>query len=85
MLKIWMIIILGLIFMGCEQKTSEIETKVTAIQVEKQCPVCSKGTMVISSGIVLTAYPAQYPHVCTECGHSQHYSGIQYPYIKYKE
>lgn len=63
----------------------ETEAVVTPIRVEKVCPECGKGTMEKCGGMVLTTYPAQYPHQCTKCEHSQHYSGVQYPYIKHRD
>ncbi len=59
----------------------EIATKATAVEISMRCPECGKGTMEMAGGSILPIYPAQYPHKCTECGHEQHYSGVQYPYI----
>ena len=73
--------------MGCqiEQEVGEIEREVTSIKVSMKCPECGVGEMEMSGGIVLTTYPAQYPHNCDNCDYSCHYSGVQYPYIKHKK
>ncbi len=72
--------------MGCSQvmENGIIEREATAIEVSMKCPACSIGEMEIISGMVLGSYPAQYPHKCNNCEYSQHYSGVQYPYIKYQ-
>ena len=87
----WIIIIgvfIGILIMGCQpvaEVTSDIvETEVTTVRVEKLCPECKSGKMEMSNGGVLTSYPAQYPHQCTECGYSQYYSGVIYPCIEYR-
>ncbi len=64
-------------------KTGEIEREAVAIEVSRECPECHSGEMEGTSGMVLMSYPEQYPHKCNNCGHKQHYSGVQYPYIKH--
>jgi len=61
---------------------SEIETEMKMVEVDMMCDACGKGRMEWN-GIALTSYPAQYPHRCTECGHTKTYRGHHYPYTKY--
>lgn len=61
---------------------AEVKTKVSAVEVSMECPECD-GVMEITNGMVFLSNPAQYPHKCTECGYTQHYSGVQYPYIRH--
>lgn len=87
-MRLLVVIILGLVLMGCAEQTKVAEikkTKVVTFRVEKICPKCRKGTMKITSGIALLTYPAQYPHKCSNCDYYMHYSGVQYPYIEYKD
>ncbi len=62
-----------------------VRTEVKAIRVELPCEEdgCS-GKLETCEGMVLTSYPALYPHRCTKCGVERHISGITYPYIEYK-
>ncbi len=59
-------------------------TEVKTIKVELVCEECNKGVMEGCAGVVLTTYPAQYPHKCTECGAEIHVTGTTYPYMEYK-
>ncbi len=64
-------------------KTIRTEVRVYRIELpceEKDC----NGTMESCAGMVLTTYPAQYPHKCTKCGTEIHISGVKYPYIEHK-
>jgi len=61
---------------------SEFERESRAIQVCQSCEHCDEGQMM-ATGMVLTSFPAQYPHVCDDCGHKETYKN-SYPFIKYK-
>lgn len=46
--------------------------KVKAIYIkEGVCDEC--GGRMVSTGVCLTSYPAQYPYKCEECGHPETY------------
>ncbi len=85
-MKLWIILLLGVVIMGCSNvsENGEIERKATAIEVSMKCPECGIGEMEISAGGVLLTFPEQYPHQCNYCDYYQYFSGVQYPYIKYQ-
>jgi hypothetical protein len=62
----------------------EKEIPVRVVKIVYQCPACMTGHM-ISTGAVLTTYPAQYPHICDYCGAPETFVGEQYPKIEYRE
>lgn len=46
--------------------------KIKAIYIKEGiCDVC--GGHMISTGVCLTSYPAQYPYKCEKCGHPETY------------
>lgn len=49
------------------------------IVVENVCDKCGKGTMKLHGNTVLLTHPAQYPHICENCGHTENYP-FTYPY-----
>ena len=55
----------------------EIRKEVKEYEVDMTCDKCKKGVMR-PTGIVLTSYPAQYEHVCTNCGEKELYE-VTYP------
>lgn len=63
--------------------TMEQRREVKNIIVKQICDECGKGEMKYQ-GMVLTSWPAQYPHVCPKCGHTARY-GCIYPKIEYGE
>ena len=46
---------------------AEIEHEVKTYTIRYLCDECGKGWMK-PTGMTLTSYPLQYPHVCSECG-----------------
>ena len=56
------------------------ETKV--LTVHMKCDQCGEGFMVMDGDIVLTTYPAQYPHKCNKCGYRKTFDRM-YPFHKY--
>ena len=66
--------------------SKECRTPVSPVWVELMCTVegCD-GKIESCAGIVLTSYPAQYPHKCSKCGKSRYISGATYPYIDYDQ
>jgi len=60
----------------------EEREKVKTIKVDYKCPKCDVGYLR-PSGTVLTSYPPQYPHKCTECDYTENFNRT-YPYIEYE-
>lgn len=63
----------------------EEEKEVKAIKVDFKCPNCLEGYLR-PTGIVLTSYPAHYPHICNResgCGYRQTFEKT-YPFIDYR-
>ena len=58
---------------------AEIKYEVKTYEIDMVCDKCSQGVMRPLGNIVLTTYPIQYPHQCTNCGNIENYI-IQYPY-----
>jgi len=63
----------------------EEKTELKTIEVNFRCPKCEKGYLK-HTGMVLTSYPAQYPHVCDnkECDYKETFRGLKYPHIEYE-
>lgn len=58
----------------------KIECKVFV--VEYRCPECKEGTLH-PTGMVLTSYPAQYPHKCSKCSYMETFLE-KYPKLSYE-
>ena len=61
----------------------ELRTEVKCFTVKMMCDECFSGQM-LSTGLVLTSYPALYTHVCTLCSHQDNYNNV-YPKVEYSE
>lgn len=53
-----------------------------AVKKDYTCDACGEGQM-IPTGITLTSYPRQYPHVCNKCELHQTFY-VTYPYIDFE-
>lgn len=62
---------------------AEITINLKPVKIDYECDKCKAGRYAFS-GIVLTSYPPQYPHVCDECDDKKTFN-VKYPYIKYIE
>lgn len=65
------------------------KTKVQAIRVDLLCPGWHEKSQAFNipmefTGMVLTSYPEQYPHVCPDCGRRETVFK-QYPTIEFEE
>jgi len=40
---------------------------------------CDCGGEMVATGFMLSSNPAQFPHICTECGASENVIGTSYP------
>ncbi len=71
-------------YIESDNMTKTIKSKMQAYRVELPCEAegCD-GMMVFTSGGVLTSFPAQYPHRCSECGRQIYVSGMTYPTIEW--
>lgn len=62
--------------------------RVNTYKVNMVCPVCSlkpnPGCLLEFNGIVLTTFPAKYPHSCTNCGKGFNLDSV-YPTYEYEE
>ena len=58
------------------------EEEMIPVMERMYCPKC--GTEMEFTGIVLTSYPAQYPHRCPKCDYRYTTYGEAYPIMKYK-
>lgn len=59
----------------------EVKKLVKTYEVDMQCDKC--GDKVRPTGVVLSSYPASYPHVCRKCG--EHYIfDTTYPHQEYE-
>lgn len=56
--------------------------QVTTYKEHLYCDVC--GTEMKFTGMALTTYPMQYPHVCPHCG-ERITMGEIYPCLRYEE
>ncbi len=61
----------------------EVETKVQAYRVHKECPNCKTGFMV-STGEGVTRFKTTWRHKCNQCGNFEDYVDVTYPHIIYK-
>jgi hypothetical protein len=61
----------------------EISEEVRPVFIKYICDTCGEGEMAFK-GIVLTSYPAQYPHSCIKCGQEQTFFK-QYPTLEYRK
>lgn len=62
----------------------EIRKEVKAIQVDCKCPKCNIGYLRPSvNSVLLSTFPPQYPHECTNCDYSETFINKVYPYIDY--
>ena len=61
-----------------------IRSKVDSYRIDLPCTEegCSGSMEHAHTGPVLTSYPPQYPHMCTECGFQMYITGQTYPYIE---
>lgn len=60
-----------------------IETPLEVVRIEMECQSCGEGRMYWT-GVTLTSYPPQFPHVCSNCS-ARHTYLEHYPTLKYKE
>ena len=60
----------------------EVVADTKVLTVHMKCDECKEGYMVMDGDIVLTTYPAQYPHKCNKCGHRKTFNRM-YPFHKY--
>ena len=49
-----------------------------------QCPLCDGEMLYKETNEILTAWPPQFLHRCSKCGHTEKYDNI-YPYVNYSE
>ena len=61
----------------------ELRHKCEVYRVDMKCPYCDKGYMK-PTGVVLSTFPEQYPHVCDVCGYCETYY-TTYPFNEYVE
>lgn len=61
----------------------EVEIPVEVVQVHRQCAECVPGRM-LPTDMVLTTYPAQYPHKCNECDAGETFM-CRYPKLEYRD
>lgn len=61
---------------------SEKITVVYPVEVKYYCDDCKTGEL-LPTGECLMSYPAQYPHICNNCGTKRNFSGKQYPMTRY--
>ena len=65
----------------------EVKRKMVPYEINRICEKCNRGWMKLKSerGIVnvLMTYPAQYPHICDNCGAVGTFTQT-YPYIVYE-
>ena len=59
---------------------AEEKYKVQTYEVDYKCDVCSKG-WYRPTGVVLTTFPAQFPHECNFCGAEMIVREHTYPYV----
>ncbi len=48
----------------------EVKQEVNTYLIRYLCDECGKGTLN-PTGIALTSYPPQYPHICDKCGRNE--------------
>lgn len=60
----------------------EVVADTKVLTVHMKCEKCDKGYMIMDGNIVLTTYPAQYPHKCNKCGCRKTFDRM-YPFHKY--
>lgn len=56
----------------------EKEFPAKIVVVDYVCDECGEGHMVRKDNIVLTSYPPQYQHVCTNCEATENFTTV-YP------
>ena len=54
------------------------------VKAYKICAICECGGEYEYQGMVLTTYPAQYPHICNRCGKVNTFLSA-YPKMEYEE
>ena len=59
---------------------AEVKSEVKTFEIDMVCNKCGQGSMRPYGNIVLTTYPIQYPHQCTNCGNIENYT-VKYPYF----
>ena len=61
----------------------EVKKEVKTIKVDYECPKCKNGHLR-NDGMVLTSFPAQYPHRCDNrnCDYGETFH-VRYPYMEY--
>lgn len=59
----------------------EEKKEVKTFKVDYKCPKCKRGYLR-HNGLVLTSYPAQYPHNCNnkDCDYDETFLDKTYPY-----
>lgn len=56
----------------------------TDVKCVKTVAKCECGGEFEPTGVCLTSYPCQYPHICNKCGKTENFH-LKYPYIGYEE
>lgn len=62
----------------------EIETKVEAYRVDKQCVKCKEGLMR-STGKGITQFETSWEHKCDKCKEIVWYDNKSYPLTRYRD
>ena len=63
--------------------TEFIKERLYPMTVAYKCDACEDGEMIhISTGMLTSSYPAQYPHKCNKCEHQSNFHEC-YPKVKY--
>lgn len=60
-------------------ESKQVETR----EEDYKCDTCNEGHMR-STGMILTSYPPQYPHICNSCGAAKTFR-VTYPRIVHVE
>ncbi len=60
------------------------EREIKMFEVNYECDVCHSGNMIRNDNLILTSYPPQYSHKCSNCG-AETYFQDSYPLIKYEK
>lgn len=70
------------LFCGCLAAQTVITNEVVAVRLTLKCDKC--GGEMVSTGTVLTSYPARYPHACNKCKtNTVIIQGYSYPSIDF--
>lgn len=60
------------------------DNNVNVVYRHQYCDKCGAELEYSSLGIVLTTYPAQYPHTCPQCGEQYTFDKV-YPTVVFEE